>query len=314
MEFRQLEVFAAVAEYRSFSEAAASLYLTQSTASSHIRNLEKELRTELIVRSNRYLTLTEDGKRFLPYVQRILKMRDAALAELRKPAESVLKIGASTIPSGYLLPPLITGFRKIHPDVYFSIRQGDSREILELVQDGSIDLGFVGAPSSFSGVLTVPFCEDTLVLATPATDHYLELQKKGAGLRNLLGEPLILRERRSGTQKAADQFLSSLHISRKSLNVIAEVNDLETIRHLLTGGAGVTICSRFAVEDLERSGQVVLYSLPSEVRRSFYIARQKGRTLSERQKALMRYVLKEAGKKTEREEEGVTLRETYTRE
>ncbi len=298
MEFRQLEVFAAVAECRSFSEAAASLYLTQSTASSHIRNLEKELKTELVVRSNRYLTLTDDGKRFLPYVQRILKMRDAALMELKKSAETVLKIGASTIPSGYLLPPLITGFRKIHPDVYFSIRQGDSGEILELVQDGSVDLGFVGAPSSFSGVSSIPFCEDTLVLATPATDHYLELQKKGAGLKELLKEPLILRERRSGTQKAADQFLSALQISRKSLNVAAEVNDLESIRHLLTEGAGVTICSSFAVEDLMQSGQVILYSLPSEIHRSFYIARQKGRTLPAKLEALVRYVLKESGKKT----------------
>ena len=81
MEFRQLEVFAAVAEQKSFSKAAEQLYLTQSTASSHVKNLEKELGKQLIFRTTKHLQLTEEGQRLLPYVKRILETRDAAHVE-----------------------------------------------------------------------------------------------------------------------------------------------------------------------------------------------------------------------------------------
>jgi len=289
MEFRQLEVFVAVAEYKSFSKAAESLYLTQSTTSSHIRNLEKELQKQLISRTNKYLQLTPDGKKFLHYAQRILETRDAALAELNEPGDQLLRLGASTIPSGYLLPAILKGFRKLHPGAHFIIRQGDSSEILEQILDGSIELGFVGSPDKTGKCSCIPFCEDELVIAMPATEHYLSLQKKGFRLETLLKEPIILREPGSGTQKSSDQFLSSAHISRKMLNTIAEVNDLEMIRHFLLNGSGITICSRFSVDDLEKSGQVILYHPDSDIHRNFYLVWLKSRTLRPPLTALIQY-------------------------
>lgn len=291
MEFRQLEVFAAVAEQMSFSKAAEQLYLTQSTASSHVKNLEKELGKQLIFRTTKHLQLTEEGQRLLPYVKRILETRDAALEELKGPTEELLHLGASTIPSGYLLPKLLGGFRRLHPNLYFSIKQGDSHEIQERVLDGSLEVGFVGSKSPSTYCVNLPFCTDQLVLVTPSTDHYLALRQRGCGYRELLREPIILRERGSGTQKAADRFLESVQIRREQLNPVAEINDLESIKQMIVGGMGVSICSRFAVADLEAQGQAILYPLPSDIRRCFYITYLKSRTLKPTLKALIQYAV-----------------------
>lgn len=289
MEFRQLEVFAAVAEQKSVSKAAEQLYLTQSTASSHLKNLERELGKQLIFRTTKHLQLTEEGQRLLPYARRILETRNAALKELQEPSEQLLHLGASTIPSGYLLPKILGGFRRLHPNFYFSIKQGDSREIQEQVLDGTLEVGFVGSECPSSHCVNLPFCTDQLVLVTPSTRHYLALRQQGCTYRDLLGEPIILRERGSGTQKAADQFLASIHVDPSQLHPVAEINDLESIKQMIVGGMGVSICSRFAVADLEAQGQAILYPLPSEIRRRFYITYLKARTLKPALRALIQY-------------------------
>lgn len=291
MEFRQLEVFACVAEYKSFSKAAQALYLAQSTVSTHIKNLERELQKELFSRTTKKLRLTDDGRRFLTYVQRILETRDAALEELNSAEEQLLRLGASTIPSGYLLPRLLSSFHMLHPEVYYQIRQGNSEEILERVLDGTIDIGFIGNGQVPSQCVSTPFCKDEMILATPVSDHYLRLHRQGCTLERLLQEPIILREQGSGTQKEADRFLEDMHIDRSKLNVVAEINDLESIKRVIVAGMGVTISSRYVFSDLEAQGQALLYPLPSSVHRSFYIVYLKSRQLRSSHHALVRYIL-----------------------
>ena len=295
MEIRQLEVFCAVAEQGSFSKAALSLGLSQSTVSTHIKNLEQELRRSLIRRTTKRLSLTEDGNRLLPYARRILESRDAALDELERTSEQLLHLGASTIPSGYLLPKLLGEFHALHPGVFYALRRGDSREIQELVLNGEVELGFVGSLPPAEHCVSIPFCRDSMVLATPVTEHYQRLRREACGLLRLLQEPIILREQGSGTQKAADEFLSAQGISREMLHPIAELNDPESIKQLIVAGMGVTIGSRFAFADLEAQGQAILYPLPAGVHRTFYITHLRSRTLKPVHRALIRYVLSAMG-------------------
>ena len=135
MEFRQLEAFAAIAKYKSFSKAANALYLTQPTISAHLGSLERELQKKLVSRTTKTIQLTQDGEKFLKYVNRILELKEAAVQELAGEEKEIISLGASTIPSGYLLPGLLSEFRRQHPGVFFQIRQGDSCEIEEKVTD-----------------------------------------------------------------------------------------------------------------------------------------------------------------------------------
>lgn len=178
MEFRQLEAFATVAALKSFSLAADALYLSQSTVSTHIKNLEKELQKTLFIRTTKSLQLTPDGIIFLKYTKRIIETRDAAIETLNAPVEQVIHLGASTIPSTYLLPRILSSFRQNHPSVVFHITQSDSSETLSKILDGSIELGVIGEDVSSSMCTCIPFCSDELVLVTPATPYYQDLKKR----------------------------------------------------------------------------------------------------------------------------------------
>ncbi|MGL5435854.1 MAG: selenium metabolism-associated LysR family transcriptional regulator [Lachnospiraceae bacterium] len=272
MEFRQLEAFVVVTELKSFSKAAEYLCLSQSTVSSHIKNLETELQKKLMHRTTKSLQLTPEGDTFLRYAKRILETKEAAIDAINSSTESVLHLGASTIPSGYLLPDLLNRFRRIHPATYFNVKQGDSREIQERILDGTVELGLIGEPNPSSKCTNIPFCTDELVLVTPATRHYLALRKHNPDLLSLLKEPIIIREQGSGTQKAADRLLNELAIDYRQLNVAAQINDLESIKQMVIGGMGISILSRFAIADLERRGQVIVYPMNSTIKRKFFIS------------------------------------------
>ena len=102
MEFRQLEAFAAIAKYKSFSKAANALYLTQPTISAHLGSLERELQKKLVSRTTKTIQLTQDGEKFLKYVNRILELKEAAVQELAGEEKEIISLGASTIPSGVI--------------------------------------------------------------------------------------------------------------------------------------------------------------------------------------------------------------------
>ena len=118
MEFRQLEAFVATAELKSFSQAAKYLYLSQSTISSHVQNLEDDLGRKLLLRTTKSITLTPEGETFLSYARKIVETKDQAVLSLQQSSKSMLHIGASSIPSGYLLPKIIAGFKEKYPEMH----------------------------------------------------------------------------------------------------------------------------------------------------------------------------------------------------
>lgn len=290
MEFRHLEIFLAVAETKSFSKAAARLFLSQSTVSSHIKNLESELQKSLFIRSTKNVQLSPDGCTFLRYAKSILQMREAAFEALNTPTETILRIGASTIPSGYLLPKLLQGFHDSHPHTFFDIQQGDSEEILEKILDGSLELGFIGKKEDTPKCVFLPFCEDDLVLALPANQHYFHLLNQNSSIQEILKEPVILREPGSGTRKAADLYLDSIHLSPEHLNVIARTNDLESTKRMIQNGMGISILSKYTVKDLEDQGVILTLPLHSGIRRSFYIVYRKDNALKSAFHDFIQYV------------------------
>lgn len=291
MEFRQLEAFTTVAALKSFSLAADALYLSQSTVSTHIKNLEKELQKELIIRTTKSLQLTADGIIFLKYAKRIIETRDAAIETLNGSTDRSIHLGASTIPSNYLLPQFLGSFRRMHPSIVFRITQSDSSEILSKILDGSIELGLIGEDASSAQCTCIPFCSDELVAVTPSTPYYQDLRKKKPDFATLLAEPVILREQGSGTQKAADQALETLNIRKENLNVVAKTNNPESIKQMIVNGMGVSLLSGLACRDLQRQGQVICYPLPARFSRKFYISYLKSRTLSSALQEFIQYVL-----------------------
>lgn len=127
-----------------FSRAAEKFYLSQPTISTHIRQLEEELHTCLIVRTKRSVEVTSQGRELYECACSILNLRDNLLRRWTEESGRAIQPEASTIPSSYLLPELLSEYGRLHPVVYFIIHQSDSQGVAERILDGSFDLGMVG--------------------------------------------------------------------------------------------------------------------------------------------------------------------------
>lgn len=112
MEFKQLEAFVAVVDYGSFSEAARKLYLTQPTISAHVRSLEEELHTKLIIRTTKKTTITTKGYQLYDSAVRMLEIRNNLLENFTGVQKHMIDLAASTIPSSYLLPEILAAYGK----------------------------------------------------------------------------------------------------------------------------------------------------------------------------------------------------------
>lgn len=291
MEFKQLEAFVAVVEYNSFSEAAKHLFLTQPTVSAHIRSLEQELNSKLIIRTTKKLTVTRRGYQLYDCAVNMLNMRNSLVEEFTGQDKKIIDLGVSTIPSSYILPEILCAFGQQIPNVYFHSWQSDSQGAIGRVLDGSVDLSLVGNCSQEENCCFIPFCHDKLVIATPVNEHFLKYQEQGACFQDFLDEPFIMREKGSGTKKEIDRYLETHGISSSSLKIVARMNDLEAIRKSIVKGIGISVLSYRSAKDLEDSRQILLFPLDEDTpARTFYIVYNKNRILKPHVKQFIQFV------------------------
>ena len=294
MDMKQLQSFAAVVEERSFTKAAERLYISQPAISTHIRLLEEELRSCLIIRSKRGVEITPRGQELYACARDILSLRDSLLRRWTEEQSHIIQLGASTIPSAYILPEILPEYGRIHPEVYFTIHQSDSQGVADGILNGSFDVGLAGMDLEHEQLTCVPFYQDRMVLITPVTPRFLALKEAPeAPLDSLLEAPIILREQGSGSRKSAERFLESVGIQEEALNVTARINDQESIKNLVAGGLGVSILSERAARNFVQEKRVLLFELPEAAsRRYLYLIFRKNYVLKTYIQAFCDYIRK----------------------
>lgn len=277
MDFKQLQSFVAVAKYKSFSTAAEKLFISQPTISTHIRLLEEELESRLIIRSPKYLELTPRGVEFYECATGILNLRDNLINRWSDNGNTIIQISASTLPSTYILPEVLPDFSNIHPNTYFNIHQSDSAEVIRDVLEDKCSIGLTGMTSDNEKLECIPFYRDNMVIITPVTEHFLQLQQKeNASIESLLQEPIIIRESGSSTQKRADRLLKELNISEGDLNIVARINDPEAIKNLVAGNMGISLISHKAALNFEKEKRILVFPIPEyKMTRKLYIIYKK---------------------------------------
>ena len=263
MEFKQLQSFAAVVKYESFTKAAEKLFLSQPTISAHIQALEEELHCQLMIRTTKSIEITPKGMSVYEYAVNILSMRDRMIEECREDPKSIIHLGASTIPSAYILPEILAEYGKISPHIYFIIHQSDSAGVVEGLTDGVFDVGLVGMKFEDPELACIPFCRDRMVLIAPVNSYFLALKEQETPpLKELLSGPVILRESGSGSRKSADLFLDNAGIAEKDLHITARINDQEAIKNLVASGMGVSIISERAAKNFLEEKRLLMFELP----------------------------------------------------
>jgi len=262
MNFRQLEVLVSVIRHGSFSKAAKELFLTQPTVSSHTSSLEEELGLELVKRGSKAASATRAGTVLYEYANGLLRMRDNVLDSMKHyPTllSSNLEIAASTVPSAYLLPGLITKFHEAYPGIRFSVRESNSQDVLSHLLANEVEIGFTGAELRNEKCHFEELASDQLVIVTPARGIYAELPEGEFPKDLLQSSSFILRASGSATQKEADAFLINMGISPQSLHVAAYMDSIEAIKQTVKNGLGIAILSETAVQDMEKRGELRVF-------------------------------------------------------
>lgn len=292
MDLRQLEIFAKVAELGSFSRAAEALLLTQPTVSEHIRTLEDEFGVRLLDRLGRGAAVTRAGQLLLSHAQRMLALsREArqAMEGFLGRMSGELQIGASTIPGEYILPALIGRFKEKLPDISISLLIGDSQTAIEWVAEGRAELGIVGARVPHRAVEYRELMPDDVVVVMPVTHPWHN--RSQIRLDELRAEPLLLRERGSGTRAALENALADAHLDLRAFRVVGEMGSTQAVKQAVKAGVGVSVISRRAVEEERRIGLLACAHIEDlKIARSFYLATNRERSRSPLAEAFRTFV------------------------
>ncbi|MGE5554182.1 MAG: selenium metabolism-associated LysR family transcriptional regulator [Betaproteobacteria bacterium] len=251
---RQLEALVAVVERRNFTRAAKALGITQPAVSFQIRSLEEDLGARLLERLGRQVRLTPAGEVVYAEAKNILaaheRIRDA-LASLNSLQSGKVVVGASTIPGEYVLPRLAGEFKALYPGVQITLRIGESSKVAEWLLDRTADLGVVGVVVENPQLRFTRFFSDELVVVMPA-GHPLAAQAEIA-LDQLLKEPFVLRGAGSGTRQVFEHALVEAGLSPDRLNAVMELDTTRAVLSAVEAGVGVSVVSRWAVAELERT-------------------------------------------------------------
>lgn len=283
IDFRHLETFSRVAYHKSFTKAAGDLCLTQPTVSGHILSLEQSLCLRLFDRTGREVRLTKAGEVFHRYALRILAFRKEALNALSEFSQGIrgdLSLGASTIPGEYLLPKLMGDFKREHPLVVISLKMADTKEIVQYVLEGNVELGMIGAKLNDHFLHHDLFGEDEIIVIGPPNPHRSRKQK--IRFEQIFEKPWILREEGSGTQMAVEKALRKEGKSLKQFNVVLEMGSTSSVKEGVKARLGFAFISKRAVEEELSLGLLSRIDVEGmePITRQIYIVSHRGRTLS----------------------------------
>ena len=150
MEFRQLRYFLAAAQTQNFRKAAELCLVTQPALSRQIIALEKELGTLLFRRVQQRVELTPAGRAFVEYAKNaleVLQQGEMELARWQQGLSGTVEIGCNQSLAAAFLPPLLATFRKRYADIQLKVQVQHSDEVITLVEQGAVDLGFIYDPT-----------------------------------------------------------------------------------------------------------------------------------------------------------------------
>jgi len=249
LTLRQMEIFLNVVASGHLTNVAKEMKLSQSAISMSIKELENILGRPVFDRINKKLVLNEVGRAFYKEIDPIFrKLTDIEFEFKNSENKGVIRVGASTTIVDYLMPSIICSYMSSYPDVKITLKEGNTKEIAQMIQDGSIDVGFVEGFVSGADIVKEKIGVDELIVVTAD-----ETLAKPVYIDALAEQKWVLREEGSGTREV---FLDYIKEKVDSLNIFLELGHTESIKSILMNRACLTCLSKISVEDEISEGKL----------------------------------------------------------
>ena len=259
MELRELRTFSAVAKLRSISKGAEALNIGQPTATTHIKKLEQELGRLLFDRVKRPIQLTLAGASLARLATPLVEEIDtlAARTSLAE-EEGPVSVAATYDIIPHALLEVVKSFRSLYPHVHLRIRSETRQEVLNMVEEGEVDIGMVPGPERSADLDFQEIFGYERVLITPLAHPLLNISL--SSIDQIAQWPLILMRPRTSTRTMLEQ---EFRRRGARYEVVMELDSMEIIKHYVALGIGIAVGPRLAMdpEDYEELGIVSLANL-----------------------------------------------------
>lgn len=255
---RQIEVFLAAAHFENITKAADSLAMSQSAASSSLRDLEQQFDIQLFDRVGKRLQLNEFGRLMRPQAESLLdqaKQMEQALS--RHTGLGTLKVGATLTIGNYLAVEMIAKYMSDHKETDVRLKVANTRAIAGKVANFELDVGLIEGELQHADLEVIPWREDDLVVFC-APDHPYA-QNKSLSDQDLLNAAWVVRESGSGTRQAFDR---AMHGILPELHIQHELEHTEAIKRAVQAGWGIGCLSEITVRDAIERGDLVPLAVP----------------------------------------------------
>lgn len=278
MDFR-LKVFFTVANRLSFTKAATELFITQPAISKHIQELEEQYKIKLFERNGSKISLTIAGEVLLKHAKNIFEVYreiDFDMSALINQQKGLLRLGASTTISQYIIPPLLARFHQKMQDIKVNLLNGNTEQIEKALLNKEIEIGIVEGQSKNQSIKYTEFLKDELVLVCNNNNRLKN--KVQVTLEDLNDLRFVTREHGSGTLEVIEHALKSFGINLSQLKIEMQLGSPESIKSYLMNSDCVAFISIHAIEKELKNNELVILDIDDFViERFFYIITLQGK-------------------------------------
>jgi aminoethylphosphonate catabolism LysR family transcriptional regulator len=238
MTYANLRAFHAVASHGSFTRAAESLGVTQPTLSAQVKALEETYGAALLDRRGRGVAATGLGEQLLEITRRLFLL-EAEANELLSRAHD-LTAGHLRVAAGgpYYAVPLLAAFSARYPGVHISLSIGNSREVLDALLHDRADVAVISDLEPDPRLDAMPYAEHRLVVCVARVHPWAHT--RGIRLRDLAGQPMVLRETGSMTRQLFEQAIAKAKVAPR---VVMEIESREAVSEAVAAGLGIGVVS-----------------------------------------------------------------------
>lgn len=262
INLNQLRVFYVAARESSYRRAAEVLYITQPAVTQNIRSLERFVGLPLFQKSGRRMELTHAGRILFRYARRIFEAAEEAeqaMREVATVARGELRVGTTKIYARYIMPSIISLFRDRHPEVTVVLEEGSSEQMVQSVENHGVQLAVVGRMDYPPRIRSQHFHDVVFVLVCAAGHPFAG--RTDLSWTDLEGQPLIVRERGSGSGRAVRERLAREGVDAK---VVMASGSVDFIRDFVVEGKGVSFLYEPDIREELSAGRLVHVPLPGE--------------------------------------------------
>ena len=275
IELSQLRVFITAAEEKNFSKAAKRLHMSQSAVSQNIQSLEGAFGVELFIRRGRTVELSEAGESIIPTARDVIhaaRLLEDNLRNVNNEIGGDLVIGCSTSAGKYLLPTLLSSFKREYPAVRPFVKVMSRGAVYERLLNETIPIGVASKQIDHRDIECVRLFEDRVILIVHP-DH--PWANYGRALpSDLIDQPLITREETSGTCEVIMEGLKTFDTTLEMLNVTMELGNAEAIEMAVEHGMGIAFVSEMVAARGLALGRIKRVEIEGlHLQRTVYIAR-----------------------------------------